>query len=56
MGNYVILVYPSPSQFLDSFEEFADNMQLSLDKISNQTHFLRLVLLGDFHSKSSNSH
>ena len=41
------------SQSSDSFEEFADNLQLSLDKISNQNPFLQLPL-GDFNTKSSN--
>ena len=40
--NFIFL-YRSPSQSLDSFEELADNLQLSLDKISNQNHSLRLT-------------
>ena len=40
-------------QSSDSFEEFADNVQLSLDKISNQNPFLT-VLLCDINAKSSN--
>ena len=31
----IISLYLSPSQSSDYFEEFADNLQLSLDKISN---------------------
>ena len=50
--NFISL-YQSPSQSSDSFEEFADNLQLSLDKISNQNPFLTVVL-GDFNTKSSN--
>ena len=50
--NFISL-YRSPSQSSDSFEEFADNLQLSLDKISNQNPFLTVVL-GDFYTKSSN--
>ena len=50
--NFIFL-YRSPSQSSDSFEEFADNLQLSLDKISNQNPFLTVVL-GDFNTKSSN--
>ena len=49
--NFISL-YQSPSQSSDSFEEFADNLQLSLDKISNQNPFLTVVL-GDFNTKSS---
>ena len=48
-----ISFYRSPSQFSGSFEEFADNLQLSLDKISNQNPFLT-VALSDFNTKSSN--
>ena len=44
--NFISL-YRSPSQSSDSFEEFADNLQLSLDKISKQNPFLAVVL-GDF--------
>ena len=50
--NFISL-YRSPSQSSDSFEEFADNLQLSLDKVSNQNPFLTVVL-GDFNTKSSN--
>ena len=50
--NFISL-YRSPSQSSDSFEEFADNLQLSLDKISNQNPFLTVVL-GDFNTKPSN--
>ena len=38
---------------LDSLKEFTDNLQLLLDKISNQELFLTVVL-GDFNTKSSN--
>ena len=37
----------------DYFKEFADNLQLSLDKTSNQHPFLTVVL-ADFNTKSSN--
>ena len=50
--NFISL-HRSPSQSLDSFEEFADNLHFSLDKISNQNPFLTVVL-GDFNTKSSN--
>ena len=50
--NFICL-HRSPSQSSDSFEESADNLQLSLDKISNQSPFLKVVL-GDFNIKSSN--
>ena len=46
-------LYRSPSQSSDYFEEFADNLQLSLDKTSNQNPFLTVVL-ADFNTKSSN--
>ena len=50
--NFISL-YQSPSQSSDSFEKFADNLQLSLDKLSNQNQFL-MVVPGDFNIKSSN--
>ena len=43
----------SPCQSSDSFEEFADNLQLSLDKISNQNPFFTVVI-SDFNAKYSN--
>ena len=50
--NFISL-YQSPSQSSDSFEEFSDTLQLSLDKISNQNLFLTVVL-GDLNTKLSN--
>ena len=50
--NFISL-YRSPSQSSDSFEEFADNLQLSLDETSNQNPFVTVVL-GYFNTKSSN--
>ena len=50
--NFISL-YRSLSQSSDSFEEFADNLQLSLDKISNQIVFLTFAL-SDFNTKPSN--
>ena len=50
---YFISLYRPPSQSSDSFEEFADNLRLSLDKICNQNPFLT-VILGDFNTKSLN--
>ena len=40
-------------KYFTEFAEFADNLQLSLDKISNQNPLLTVVL-GDFNTKSSN--
>ena len=40
-------------QSSDFFQNFANNLQLPLDKISNQNPFLTVVL-GDFNAKSSN--
>ena len=50
--NFIFL-YWSPSRSSDSFEEFAENLQLSLDKISYQNPFLTIDL-GSFNCKSSN--
>ena len=40
--NFISL-YRSPSQSSDFFEQLAENLQLSLDKISNQNHSLLLT-------------
>ena len=50
--NFLSL-YRSTSQSSELFEEFADNLQLSLDKISNQNPF-PTVVLDDFNTKSWN--
>ena len=52
--NFISL-YRSPSQWSDTFEDFADNLELNLDKIANKCPYL-LVVLGDFNIKSSNWH
>ena len=51
MFSNFISLYRSPSQ--DSFDEFTDNLYLSLYKISSQNAFL-MVALGNFNTKSSN--
>ena len=50
--NFISL-YRSPSQSSDTFEDFADNLELNLDKIANKSLYL-LVALDDFNVKSSN--
>ena len=47
------LLYCSPSQLSDTFEDFADNFELNLDKIANKSPYL-LVVYGDFNVKSPN--
>ena len=47
--NFIFL-YHSPSQLSDTFEDFADNFELNLDKIANKSPYL-LVVLGDFNVK-----
>ena len=47
--NFISL-YRSPSQSSDTFEDFADNLELNLDKIANKSPYL-LVALGDFNVK-----
>ena len=49
--NFISL-YCSPSQSSDTFEDFADNLELNLDKIANKSPYL-LVVLGNFNVKSS---
>ena len=50
--NFISL-YCSPSQSSVTFEDFADNLELNLDKIANKSPYL-LVALGDLNVKSSN--
>ena len=50
--NFISL-YRSPSQLSETFEDFADNFELNLDKIANKSPYL-LVVLGDLNVKSSN--
>ena len=52
MCNFISL-YRSSSQSSETFEDFADNLELNLDKIANKSPYL-LVALGDFDVKSSN--
>ena len=49
--NYISL-YHSPSQSSDIFKDFADNFELNLDKWSNKSPYL-IVVLSDFNVKSS---
>ena len=49
--NFISL-YRSPSQSSDTFEDFADNLELNLNKIANKSLYL-LVVLGDFNVKSN---
>ena len=46
-------LFRSPSQSSDTFEDFADNIELNLDKIATKSPYL-LVILGDFNIKSQN--
>ena len=41
--NFISL-YRSPSQSSDTFEDFADNLELDLDKIANKSPYLLLSL------------
>ena len=44
--NFISL-YRSPSQLSDPSKDFADNLELNLEKIANKSPYL-LVVLGDF--------
>ena len=50
--NFISL-YRSPSQPTDIFDQFADNLELTLDEVANHNPFL-IVVLGDFNVKSEN--
>ena len=42
-----ILLYHSPRQSSDNYEDFAENLKLDLGKIANKSPYI-LVVLGDF--------
>ena len=48
-----IFLYPSSSQPTDIFDQFADDLELTLDEVANHNPFLT-VILGDFNVKSEN--
>ena len=50
--NFISL-YRSPSQPTDIFDQFADNLELTLDQLANHNLFL-IVVLGDFNVKAEN--
>ena len=52
MCNFLCL-YRSPSQTRDTFETFADNLELALDILTNNNPFL-IVAIVDFNAKTTN--
>ena len=54
MCNFPCL-FRSPSQTRDTFETFADNLELTLDTLTNNNPFL-IVAIGDFNAKTTNWH
>ena len=52
MCNFLCL-YRSPSQTRNIFETFADNLELTLDTLTNKNAFL-IVAIGDFNAKTTN--
>ena len=48
-----LCLYRSPSQTGDIFETFADNIELALDTLINETPF-SIVALGNFKAKTTN--
>ena len=49
----LISLYRSPSQPTDIFEEFAENLELTLDEVAIHNSFL-MVVLNDLNVKSGN--
>ena len=49
----LISLYRLPSQLTDVFDQFADNLELTIDEVANSNPFL-IVVLGDFNVKSEN--
>ena len=52
--NFISL-YRSPSQPTDIFDQFADNLKLTLDEVANHNSFL-IVVLGDINIKSESNY
>ena len=52
MCNFLYL-YRSPSQTRDIFETFTDNVELTLDTLTNKNPFLSAAI-GDFNAKTTN--
>ena len=52
MCNFLCL-YRSLSQTRDNFETFADNLELTLDTLTNSNPFLNVVT-GDFNANTTN--
>ena len=50
--NFISL-YRSPSQPTDVFDQFANNLELTLDEVANLNTFL-IIVLDDFNVKSEN--
>ena len=50
--NFLCL-YRSPSQTRDTFQTFADNLELTLDTLTNNYPFL-IAAIGDFNAKTTN--
>ena len=50
--NFIFL-YRSPSQPTDTFDQLADNLELTLSEVANHNPVL-VVILGDFNVKSEN--
>ena len=52
MCNFLCL-YRSPTQTRDTFETFAENLELTSDTLTNNNPFL-IVAIGDFNAKTTN--
>ena len=48
-----VVLYRSPSQSSDEFESFSKNLELTLDRVMQNTPYM-MVLLGDFNAKCIN--
>ena len=48
-----VVLYRSPTQSSDEFESFSKNLELTLDRVIQNTPYM-MVLLGDFNSKCTN--
>ena len=49
--NFISL-YRSPSQTVDNFDSFVDDLELNIDAMTDNSSFL-VVAIGDFNARSS---
>ena len=49
----IVSLYRSPSQSVDEFDNFSNQLNLTMESITQKNPFLTVVLTGDFNARSS---